>query len=60
MKYPLNHHTMMRTLRCLSDAKVSSKQPALILADCLSKNATTSSIDLSIRNSKVVSPQQKE
>jgi len=57
--YPLNHHTIMITLGLLTDAKVSSEHLALILEDRLSKNATTLRIDLSARNSKVVSPQQK-
>jgi len=57
---PMNHHAIVMTLGLLTDAKVWSQQPALILKGRLSKNAMTLSIDLSIRNSKVVSPQQKE
>ena len=56
--YPLNHHTIVMTLGLLLDAWVFSQQPALIFEDQLSKNAITVSIDWSITNSKVVSPQQ--
>ena len=42
------------------DSKVLSQQPALILEEQWSKSAMTPTIDVSIRNSTVVSPLQKE